>query len=126
MDPNAKNEGFNCSNGDLFKWKHLWKVLAEQFEVGYVEFDENEEAVSLSERMKEKGPVWEEMVKEYGLTPTKLEEVATFWFADVIFSGECMLDSMNKSKEHGFLGFRNTKNSLINVIDKMKAYKIVP
>ncbi|KAM7517010.1 hypothetical protein LguiA_006593 [Lonicera macranthoides] len=126
VDPNAKNEGFNCSNGDLFKWKHLWKVLAEQFEVEYVEFDENEAAVSLSERMKEKGPVWEDMVKENGLTPTKLEEVASFWFADVIFSGECMLDSMNKSKEHGFLGFRNTKNSLINVIDKMKAYKIVP
>ncbi|KAK2999202.1 hypothetical protein RJ639_022781 [Escallonia herrerae] len=126
VDPYAKNEGFNCSNGDVFKWKHLWKVLAEQFEVEYMEFDESEPAMSLAERMKDKGPVWEEMVKENQLTPTKLEEVASFWFADVIFSGECLLDSMNKSKEHGFLGFRNTKNSLISVIDKMKAFKIVP
>ncbi|CAI9115925.1 OLC1v1016940C1 [Oldenlandia corymbosa var. corymbosa] len=126
VDPFAKNEAFNCSNGDLFKWKHLWKVLAEQFEVEYAEFDENEEFVSLSERMKDKGPIWDEIVKKNQLAPTKLEEVATFWFADVIFSGECMLDSMNKSKEHGFLGFRNTTKSLISIIHKMKDHKIVP
>nr|ALV83442.1 1,4-reductase 1.2b [Olea europaea subsp. europaea] len=126
VDPNGKNEGFNCSNGDLFKWKHMWKILAEQFELEYIEFDENEPYVSLTERMKDKGPVWDEIVKINNLEATKLEEVATFWFADVIFGFECMLDSMNKSKEHGFLGFRNTKYSLISVIDKMKSHKIVP
>jgi hypothetical protein len=36
------------------------------------------------------------------------------------------LDSMNKSKEHGFLGFRNTVNSFKTWIDKMKVSKIVP
>nr|A0A1C9CX66.1 RecName: Full=(S)-8-oxocitronellyl enol synthase CYC2; AltName: Full=Cyclase 2; AltName: Full=Iridoid synthase; Short=ISY [Camptotheca acuminata]AON76723.1 progesterone 5-beta-reductase family protein [Camptotheca acuminata] len=126
VDPYAKNEAFNCSNGDLFKWKHLWKVLAEQFGVEYAEFDESEKPTSLVERMKDKGPVWEEIVRENGLHTTKLEGVATWWFADVILGGECLLDSMNKSKEHGYLGFRNTKNSLISVIDKMKAHKIVP
>jgi Delta4-3-oxosteroid 5beta-reductase len=33
---------------------------------------------------------------------------------------------MNKSKEHGFLGFRDTVKSFGKWIDKMKAYKIVP
>jgi hypothetical protein len=33
---------------------------------------------------------------------------------------------MNKSKEHGFLGFRNTAKSFNTWIDKMKACKIVP
>nr|QMS55276.1 iridoid synthase 4 [Gardenia jasminoides] len=126
VDPYAKNEAFNCSNGDLFKWRQLWKVLAEEFELEYVDFDESEKFVSLTERMKDKGAVWDEIVKKNQLTPTKLEEVTTCWFADVIFSGECMLDSMNKSKEHGFLGFRNTTKSLISVIDKMRAHKIVP
>lgn len=126
VDPYAKNEAFNCSNGDIFKWKHLWKVLAEQFEVDYVEFDENQEFVSLSDRMKDKGSVWDEIVEKNQLIPTKLEEVATFWFADLILGFECMLDSMNKSKEHGFLGFRNTAKSLVSVVDKMKAHKIVP
>ncbi|KAG2409002.1 3-oxo-Delta(4,5)-steroid 5-beta-reductase [Vigna angularis] len=30
VDPYVRNEAFNYSNGDIFKWKHLWKVLAEQ------------------------------------------------------------------------------------------------
>jgi hypothetical protein len=33
---------------------------------------------------------------------------------------------MNKSKEHGFLGFRNTVNSFNTWIEKMKVFKIVP
>ncbi|KAL5561342.1 hypothetical protein UlMin_031089 [Ulmus minor] len=125
VDPYAKNEAFNCSNGDLFKWKHLWKVLAEQYEVEYEEFDE-ESSLRSEEAMKDKGPVWDEIVKEKGLVPTKLEEVGNWWYVDVVLGHESCLDSMNKSKEHGFLGFRNSKNSFISWIDKMKAYKIVP
>ncbi|KAK2974503.1 hypothetical protein RJ640_018668 [Escallonia rubra] len=125
VDPYAKNEAFNISNGDVFKWKHFWKVLAEQFEVECGEFEDGAN-VSLVEEMKDKGPVWDEIVKEMGLLPTKLEEVGVWWFVDLMLSGEGMLDTMNKSKEHGFLGFRNTKNSFISWIDKMKAYKIVP
>ena len=125
VDPYAKNEAFNCSNEDVFKWKHLWKVLAEQFGIENAEFDEDGPRVSLVEVMKEKGAVWDEVVKENQLEPTKLDEFA--WaFSDLMLSGEALLDSMNKSKEHGFLGFRNSKNSLITWIDKMKAYKIVP
>ncbi|KAL3652190.1 mitochondrial peripheral inner membrane protein [Castilleja foliolosa] len=124
VDPNGKNEAFNCSNGDVFKWKALWKVLAHEFGVEYEEFDESDEYVSLVERMKDKGPVWDEIVKINNLTETKLEEF-TFWFADLMFLGECMLDSMNKSKEHGFFGFRNSEKSLVSVIDKMRSHKIV-
>lgn len=126
VDPYAKNEAFNCSNGDVFKWKHLWRVLAEQFEVEVAEFNEESAKVSLAERMKGKEKVWEEIVKVHRLVPTKLEEVGKWWFVDLILAGECPLDNMNKSKEHGFLGFRNTKNSFISWIDKTKAYKIVP
>ncbi|KAJ7961940.1 3-oxo-Delta(4,5)-steroid 5-beta-reductase-like [Quillaja saponaria] len=126
VDPYAKNEAFNCSNGDVFKWKHLWKVLAEQFGIEDYGFYEEDEHLTLVELMKDKGDVWEEIVKANQLQPTKLEEVGVWWFVDVILGMEGLLDSMNKSKEHGFLGFRNSKNSFISWIDKMKGYKIVP
>lgn len=126
VDPYAKNEAFNCNNGDVFKWKHFWKVLAEQFNIEDYGFEEEDERLSLEKTMKEKGSVWEEIVKENQLQQTKVEEVGTWWFADFTLSGSGMIDSMNKSKEHGFLGFRNSKNSFISWIDKFKAYKIVP
>lgn len=125
VDPYAKNEAFNVSNGDVFKWKHFWKVLAEQFGVECGEYEEGHK-LSLQRLMKNKGPVWDEIVRKNGLTPTKLNEVGIWWFGDIILGIECPLDTMNKSKEHGFLGFRNSKNSFISWIDKVKANKIVP
>ncbi|KAJ8762497.1 hypothetical protein K2173_007936 [Erythroxylum novogranatense] len=124
VDPYAKNEAFNIHNGDVFNWKHLWKVLAEQF--GIEEYGFGEEGVRLVEIMKGKEGVWEQIVKENQLQPTKLDEVGVWWFSDLVLSGAPLIQSMNKSKEHGFLGFRNSKNSFISWIDKVKAYKIVP
>ncbi|KAM4121596.1 hypothetical protein ACJW30_01G016700 [Castanea mollissima] len=125
VDPSAKNEAFNCNNGDVFKWRHLWKVLAEKFGIENYGFEEGEK-VSLVELMKDKGPVWDEIVRENQLQPTKLEEVGAWWFVDLLHMVGDFVDSMNKSKEYGFLGFRNSEKSLIAWIDKMKAYKIVP
>ncbi|KAL5790477.1 hypothetical protein ACOSQ2_005365 [Xanthoceras sorbifolium] len=126
VNPYAKNETFNCSNGDVFKWKHLWKVLAEQFGIENYGFEEGAKKQSLVEMMQHKGPVWDEIVDEKGLMPNKLQEIGAWWFVDMVFGRESSLDNMNKSKEHGFVGFRNSKISFKSWIDKMKAYKIVP
>lgn len=124
VDPNAKNEAFIVSNGDVFKWKHLWEVLAKEFEVEAEEFDESNRW-TLEEMMKDKGQIWDEIVKKNGLVTSKLEEIGGWWFVDLVLSDESPIDTMNKSKEHGFLGFRNSKNALISWIYKIKACKIV-
>ncbi|PON91069.1 NAD(P)-binding domain containing protein [Trema orientale] len=125
VDPYGQNEAFNCNNGDIFRWKQLWKALAEQFGIEDYGFEEGE-GLRLAELMKEKGPVWDVIVRENELQVTKLEEVGVWWFADFVLGMEPLLDSMNKSKEHGFLGFRNSVKSFVYWIQKMKAYKIVP
>ncbi|KAF8095519.1 hypothetical protein N665_0330s0001 [Sinapis alba] len=107
VDPYAKNEAFNCNNVDVFKWKHLWKILVEQFGIEEYGFEEGKN-LGLVEMMKGKERVWEEMVKENQLQEKKLDEVGVWWFADVVLGVDGMIDSMNKSKEYGFLGFRNS------------------
>ncbi|KAM1464246.1 hypothetical protein C1H46_015133 [Malus baccata] len=126
VDPHAKNEAFNINNGDVFKWKHFWKVLAEQFGIEEYGIDEGGGRLSLAERMKGKEGVWEEIVRENELQATRLEEVGVWWFVDAMLGGEAMICSMNKSKEHGFVGFRNSRNSFVTWIDKVKSFKIVP
>ncbi|KAM2868721.1 hypothetical protein FF1_016749 [Malus domestica] len=125
VDPYAKNEAFNINNGDVFKWKHFWKVLAEQFGIEEYGIDEGGGRLRLAERMKGKEGVWEEIVRENELKETKLEEVGVWWFVDVVLGGEGLISSVNKSKEHGFVGFRNSRNSFVTWIDKMKSFKIV-
>ncbi|KAG6406638.1 hypothetical protein SASPL_134244 [Salvia splendens] len=97
VEPYAKNEAFNVSNGDVFKWKHLWKVLADQFEVECGEFEEGK-GVRLQELMKDKGPVWDDIVRENGLLSNKLEDTGKWWFVDLILENAVPLDTMNKSK----------------------------
>ncbi|KAK8518867.1 hypothetical protein V6N13_017866 [Hibiscus sabdariffa] len=126
MNRHAKNEAFNCSNGDVFKWKDLWKVLANQFGIEHYGFQETDEKWSLSEMMKDKGPVWDEIVRNKGLLPTKLNNTGAWQFVDSVLSGKSLLDSMNKSKEHGFVGFRNSRTSFNSWINKMKTHNIVP
>ncbi|GLU04162.1 hypothetical protein SLE2022_213230 [Rubroshorea leprosula] len=125
VDPYARNEAFNVHNGDVYRWKQLWKVLAEQFGIEEYGFEEGKN-LGLSEMMKGKERVWEEIVRENQLQETSLVEVGGWWFVDWVLGGQAPLASMNKSKEHGFLGFRNSKNAFISWVDKMKAYKIVP
>ncbi|ESR45766.1 hypothetical protein CICLE_v10001422mg [Citrus x clementina] len=129
VDANARNEAFNCTNGDVFKWKHLWKALAEQFEIENYGFgdEKDSERMRLGEFMKGKESVWEEIVRENQLQPTKLNEVAVWSYADMGLNiGAGYLVSMNKSKEHGFLGFRNSKNSFVTWIGRLKSHRIVP
>ncbi|GLJ30625.1 hypothetical protein SUGI_0606400 [Cryptomeria japonica] len=124
MEPNAKNQGFNCFNGDVFKWKKLWRQIAEKSELEMIPYEG--EGFSLTESMKDKGPIWEVIVKE-NLCHTKIEEVGNWWFADVILNAsfEC-INGMSKSKEYGFSEFCNTQSSFLSWIDKMKLLKIIP
>ncbi|GLJ30620.1 hypothetical protein SUGI_0606350 [Cryptomeria japonica] len=125
VEPCAKNQAFNCSNGDVVKWKKLWKLIAEKFELEMLPYEG--EGFSLAEAMKDKGPVWEAIVKENNLRPTKIDEVANWWTVD--FGLNCPFlnpVSMNKSKEHGFFGFRNTESTFLSWIEKLKLSKIVP
>ncbi|GJN12731.1 hypothetical protein PR202_ga31037 [Eleusine coracana subsp. coracana] len=89
-----------------------------------------ENRFKVSEAMVGKEAVWAEIVKENGLIETQLCDVANWWLVDTVVNEHGanwkLFDSMNKSKEHGFLGFRNTLKSFKAWIDKMKACKIVP
>ncbi|EMS51064.1 hypothetical protein TRIUR3_03279 [Triticum urartu] len=127
VDPLARNEAFNCSNGDLYKWKQLWPMVADRFGVEWAGYEGEDSRFMLADAMAGKEAVWAEILQENELVTTELQEIANWWFLDAVFNVKCEhLDSMNKSKEHGFLGFRNTAKSFNAWIDKMKVLKIVP
>ncbi|KAI3793885.1 hypothetical protein L1987_36508 [Smallanthus sonchifolius] len=122
----AKNEAFNCTNGDVFTWKMIWKVLCEVFAVDFVTFDEKEK-FDVVEFMKDKGQVWDRIVEENGLYKTKMEEITCFVAIDTILKFEIQhVCSMNKSREFGFHGYANTLKSIPEWVDKYRQMKILP
>nr|CAB3492194.1 unnamed protein product [Digitaria exilis] len=126
VDPMAKNEAFNCSNGDIFRWEQLWPILADRFGLEWVGYEGEKKRAMLAWAMPRKADVWAQIVEDNQLVATQVQDV-NWWFVDGLLGTNWeFLDSMNKSKEHGFLGFRNTAKSFDTWIDRMKACKIVP
>ncbi|CAI0550530.1 unnamed protein product [Linum tenue] len=103
----AKNQAFNCTNGDFFTWKKFWKAFCQVFDV---EFDEEEECgFDVVGMMAGMGHVWDEIVEKHGLVRTKMADITCFDAVTVVtnfkFQHVC---SMNKSRKFGFLGYCNT------------------
>ncbi|GLT99034.1 hypothetical protein SLE2022_165020 [Rubroshorea leprosula] len=126
VTPHAKNQAFNCTNGDVFTWKSLWKVLCDIFEVEFVAFDENEEFDFVG-MMQEKGKIWDEIVEKHGLYKTKLEDITcSAALNHVLHFGFQHVCSMNKSREYGFFGYANTLKSLGMWVGRLRKMNIIP
>ncbi|CAL1406898.1 unnamed protein product [Linum trigynum] len=121
----AKNQAFNCTNGDFFTWKKFWKAFCQVFDV---EFDEEEECgfdvVGMMAGMEH---VWDEIVEKHGLVRTKMADITCFDAVTVVtnfkFQHVC---SMNKSRKFGFLGYCNTLESIPYWVGRMREMKIIP
>ena len=79
-DAAARNEIFNITNGDYFRWRHLWPRIAEMF--GMQPADPI--PTPLTVYMSDKRPVWEAMVRNHNLQPIPYEQVSSWPFADAI------------------------------------------
>ncbi|XP_075662281.1 3-oxo-Delta(4,5)-steroid 5-beta-reductase-like [Castanea sativa] len=122
----AKNQAFNCTNGDVYTWKSLWKVCCEVFDIEFVPFDENEKFDWVG-MMKKKGRVWDEIVEKYGLYKTNMEEiVCPEAFAAAMHFGFPHVCSMNKSREFGFFGYADTLKSIGMWVGRLRDMKIIP
>ncbi|CAI0550529.1 unnamed protein product [Linum tenue] len=121
----AKNQAFNCTNGDFFTWKKFWKAFCQVFDV---EFDEEEECgFDVVGMMAGMGHVWDEIVEKHGLVRTKMADITCFDAVTVVtnfkFQHVC---SMNKSRKFGFLGYCNTLESIPYWVGRMREMKIIP
>jgi len=123
---NAKNQAFNCTNGDIFTWKSMWMLLSEVFDVEFVELDDKEE-FDIVELMRDKGEVWDLIVQKYGLLKTKLKEIACFEAMVPVVRFEFQhVSSMNKSKDYGFLEYADTFKSIKLWVAKLREMKLIP
>ncbi|KAF5206979.1 Delta-4,5-steroid 5-beta-reductase [Thalictrum thalictroides] len=127
LSDKAKNQAFNCSNGDVFMWKNLWKFLCDEvFDVKYEPLDDEIEFDFVGE-MKKKGSVWDEIVEKNGLEKTKIEEITCPGALKAVLSfGFQHVCSMSKSREYGFFGYVDTYKSIRMWVDRLREMKIIP
>ncbi|GAB4852555.1 hypothetical protein Ancab_016768 [Ancistrocladus abbreviatus] len=123
----AKNEAFNCTNGDVFAWKKMWEVLSEVFEVEFLPLDDKDDRFDWVEMMKGKEVVWDRIVEEKGLYRSRMDEITCFGALNAVLNFEFQhVCSMNKSKDYGFFGFADSLRSIRYWVGKLREMNIIP
>lgn len=121
--PQAQNNAYNVINGDLIRWENVWPLLAEHFGMkpGRVRH------FSLVQWMADKGPVWDEIVATHGLKPQKIEQVASWGFADFLLSWDFdVISSTTKIRQAGFHRTVDTETMILAQLGEYRRLKLLP
>jgi nucleoside-diphosphate-sugar epimerase len=116
-------EIFNITNGDVFRWNQVFPKVAHAFGIKCVE----PQTFRLTEAMKDKDPVWDNMVKKYELQPHTLRGLASWAFGDFIFNVEYdAFFDVNKARRFGFQQmYMDSAEEITSLMETLQERKIV-
>ena len=125
VTPEASNEAFNIVNGDQFRWRRMWGIIANGLGVEAAEYPG--QPTPLVEQMADAAPVWDRIVEKHGLVPHPIEELASWWHTDADLGRtiETFTD-MTKSRVRGFTDYQPTDRSFLDLFERLRAERIIP
>ncbi|MDB5852908.1 MAG: NAD-dependent dehydratase [Herminiimonas sp.] len=121
----ARNEAFNITNGDVFRWNWLWHKIAGWFGIEAAPFDGTIQP--LEQIMANDGELWRDMAKRYGLAEADLDRLASPWHTDLDLGRpiEVMTD-MAKSRKLGFSAYQATDESFFDLFGELRIERLIP
>jgi nucleoside-diphosphate-sugar epimerase len=113
----ARNQAFNVTNGDAYRWCNVWPKIAADFGIpcGQVR------TLNLSLWMADKEPVWARIVKRNGLRPIPLAEIALWPFGDFLWRQNH--DTISSTTRLRTLGFHDTLDTEAMYRDHIASYR---
>jgi len=123
--PAAANQALNIVNGDQFRWRRMWNIVAHGLGVEPAEYPGH--PTPLVEQMDGIGATWDEIVARRGLKPHPVEVLASWWHTDADLGRtiETFTD-MSKSRRLGFLDYQETSRSFLDLFDRLRAERVIP
>lgn len=122
-DPRARNQAFNISNGDLFRWQRLWPRIAQHFglAVGDVR------PCVLTEWVRDKDPVWQAVVRRHRLAPSNVDTIAAWGFGDFLLRQDYdVVSSTTKLRQAGFHDVVDTGQLFVDHLTRYREAGILP
>ncbi|GGO91850.1 SDR family oxidoreductase [Wenjunlia tyrosinilytica] len=121
--PAAAGETFNVTNGDQFRWRHVWPSVARHFAMPLAE----PQPLSLSEHMADKEEVWHRLAKRHGLRPTPWRDLVGWGFGDFLFHADFdNVSSTVKIRQAGFGDCYDSEQRFLGLFDRLAAQRILP
>lgn len=123
MAASAKNEIFNITNGDTFRWQHMWPRIAKMFDMEWAD----PIPTPLATYMADKGALWQKIVTKYGIQPITYETLVDWRFGDFIFnSGYDNVSNTIKGRKAGFQECIDSEVMFSTEFAKMRAIGVIP
>jgi nucleoside-diphosphate-sugar epimerase len=121
----AADQALNIVNGDVFRWRRMWGIVAEGLGVEPAEYPGR--PTPLVEQMADVEPVWDAIVERRGLRPIPVATLASWWHSDADLGRtiETFTD-MSKSRRLGFLDHQDTSRSFLDLFDRLRGERIIP
>lgn len=116
-------ETFNITNGDFFRWEHMWPAIAREFQMdtGPVQ------TITLSDFMPLQQELWEEMQEKYSLQNIPFDKLAAWPFGDFIFNVEYdVMSDTNKVKQFGFTEVVNSDDMFCELLREFQEQRLIP
>ena len=119
----ARGEIFNITNGDYFRWQHMWPKIARMFDMEWAD----PIPMPLATYMADKTSLWDAMVERHGLQPIPYAQVASWPFGDFIFaSGFDNIVNTVKARRAGFHACIDTEDMFARQFDQLRKERFIP
>ena len=120
---NDKAGAYNITNGDVFRWKHVWPEIANWFglEIG------EPQPISLEDRIEANADVWADLARREGLQEGDPDRLGPGAFGDFIFHVETdAIFDVNKARADGFHEMnRRSVESIISHLEHLVEQKLI-
>jgi nucleoside-diphosphate-sugar epimerase len=121
--PDAENGIFNITNGDYFRWQHMWPRIAKMFHLEVAD----PVPMPLATYMADKAPLWDAIVRKYKLQAIPYDQVATWAFGDFIFNSEFdNITSTIKARNAGFHDCIDTEVMFQEFFASLRRNQVIP
>jgi hypothetical protein len=127
--PQAENEIFNVTNGDVFEWRSVWPAMAKTLGVR----SGSDEPTSLAAYIQENADVWWKIVAKYGLASGDLhafigqgDQHADFAFAYGASAGPVAFVSTVKLRKAGFNAAIDTRDAFCAALQSFIDWGLLP
>jgi len=127
--PQAANEIFNVTNGDVFAWRSAWPAMAETLGVE----PGPDEPTSVAAYIRDNADVWSKIVAKYGLASSDLrsfvgqgDQHADFAFAYGAPAGPVAFVSTVKLRKAGFNAAVDTQEAFSAALQSLIDRKLLP
>jgi nucleoside-diphosphate-sugar epimerase len=129
QSPQAANEIFNVTNGDVFEWRSVWPAMAKTLGVNVG----GDEPTSVAQYIRVNADVWAKIVAKYGLASGDLrsfvgqgDQHADFAFAYGAPAGPVAFVSTIKLRKAGFNAAVDTRDAFCSALQSFIDWKLLP